>query len=174
MKIEAFILALKEQNIQYLVDVRSIPQSRFHPQFNRLALQQSLEVAGIQYLYWGKELGGRPAGSHYYDEHGKVSYAAIKQTNHYREAVNRLVNAEKMGMRLALMCSEQNPSQCHRSKLIGESLQEMGVELRHICKGNALKTQYEVMCECRCGLSKWDLFGNLQPLTSVKSYPQAM
>jgi uncharacterized protein (DUF488 family) len=174
MQIESFLEALKEQATEYLIDVRSVPQSRFHPQFNRKALEASLSTAGIHYLHWGKELGGRPSGAHYYHADGRVNYEAIQQSSHYTMAIERLVKAEAMKINVALMCSETNPAHCHRSKLIGESLSARGIELRHICKGNPTKSQGEVMCECRGGMPKLDLFGQPFTYSSVKTYPKVL
>jgi hypothetical protein len=44
-----------------------------HPLRSSL-LKQSLATAGFQYLYLGRELGGRPEGDQYYDAKGHVLY----------------------------------------------------------------------------------------------------
>ena len=54
---EAFIALLRSHAIEFLVDVRRWPASRRLPHFNRAALAQSLETAGISYL-WRGDLGG--------------------------------------------------------------------------------------------------------------------
>jgi len=43
-----------------------------------------------------------------------------------------------------LMCSEQKPQECHRSKLIGSTLCARGVEVAHIDETGKLKTQEKV------------------------------
>jgi len=59
---EKFLDLLKEHDIRTLVDVRSWPSSRRLPHFNRPALEQSVAGAGIRYLWFGKELGGKGDG----------------------------------------------------------------------------------------------------------------
>src|SRR5215203_5786874 len=55
---EEFGLILQAHEIQVLVDVRSFPGSRRHPQFNREALAESLAGIGIVYKHEPR-LGGR-------------------------------------------------------------------------------------------------------------------
>ncbi len=49
--IDEFIGLLTAHNVQRLVDVRTIPQSRHNPQFGREQLSASLEPAGIGYTH---------------------------------------------------------------------------------------------------------------------------
>jgi hypothetical protein len=53
----ARLIALLEQHaIATLCDVRSRPYSRYNPQFNREALADSMQAAGIVYRYFGDTL----------------------------------------------------------------------------------------------------------------------
>ena len=56
---EAFLGLLLRHGIEEVVDVRSLPHSRFNPQFNRKALRTALTEAGVGYVFMGAELGGR-------------------------------------------------------------------------------------------------------------------
>src|ERR1700692_4202888 len=75
--IEEFIQLLQAYNIQYLVDIRSQPYSRFSPDFSQKALQQHLKQHNIGYIFMGKELGGRPKDSSAYKEDGKIDYEKL-------------------------------------------------------------------------------------------------
>ncbi|MFL5743227.1 MAG: DUF488 family protein [Niastella sp.] len=55
-----FLTLLKEYGIEYLIDARSIPYSKFHPQFSKDALKTFLEQNGVRYVFMGDEIGGRP------------------------------------------------------------------------------------------------------------------
>src|SRR6184192_1423153 len=55
--IDEFIRLLQAHGVEMLVDVRTMPRSRYNPQFEREALARSLAAAGIDYLHL-KELGG--------------------------------------------------------------------------------------------------------------------
>jgi uncharacterized protein (DUF488 family) len=142
---EDFLHLLKSHGIQYLVDVRSVPKSRFNPQYNQKALQQFLSANGIAYVFMGDTLGGRPQDPACYSTEGKIDYAKVKRQPFFLEGIARLKNAHQKNLVLALMCSEGKPQECHRSRLIGEVLREQQLELKHIDEKGLLKTQEEVM-----------------------------
>ena len=48
-KIEDFIMLLKKYEIKLLVDIRSMPYSRFRPSFNKNVLEQYLVNENIDY-----------------------------------------------------------------------------------------------------------------------------
>jgi len=114
-EIDAFIAALQQQHIEFLLDVRSRPYSRYKPDFSREALEGHLRRAGIRYVFLGDTLGGRPADPTCYD------YAQVEQRAFYHEGLERVARAHEQGRRVALMCSEGKPEACHRSKLISTS-----------------------------------------------------
>lgn len=129
--IEKFLDLLKEHRIEVLVDTRSHPYSRFAPHFNVRELKASLAPACIKYLFLGKELGGRPEGEEFYDEEGRVDYRLVAHTPVFNEGISRLESGLQR-YRIALLCSEEDPSGCHRRLLVGRILAERGVEVRHI------------------------------------------
>ncbi len=69
-----FVELIQGHEVESVADVRSMPFSRFNPQFNRHALERDLREAGIRYLFLGEELGGRPDGDRFYDQEGHVLY----------------------------------------------------------------------------------------------------
>src|SRR4051812_10746798 len=87
--IERFIELLKVHGVTALADVRSMPYSRFNPQFTRKALEQSLREAGIAYVFLGKELGARSEDPSMYDK-GRVSYERLSRTEFFREGIARV------------------------------------------------------------------------------------
>jgi len=68
------------------------------------------------------------------------------------------------------MCSESNPCECHRSKLIGKVLNTDNIIVNHIDENGKVKDQATVINELNKGLSAIDLFGNAINVTSRKSY----
>ena len=143
-KTEDFIALLKQYHISHLADVRSVPLSRFNPQYNRNRLQQSLAENDIAYLFMGDELGGRPKDAFCYDEKGRVGYDRVKETNFFRRGIERLREAYERDLRLAIMCSESKPCECHRSKLIGPVMKTEGITIMHIDEKGVLQTQEDV------------------------------
>jgi len=75
LDLNLFAKLLKNNAIEVLVDVRSNPYSRFAFQFNKDNIQKAIQENGIQYLFLGKELGGRPKdiGLHDLEGHDKIS-----------------------------------------------------------------------------------------------------
>jgi uncharacterized protein (DUF488 family) len=141
--IDAFLGLLAGERIEVVVDVRSYPFSRFAPQFNREELERALAAANLTYLFFGEELGGRPSRPHHYDADGHALYGEMAGEARFRKAIDRLLRGAQT-RRIALMCSEGRPQDCHRRLLVGKVLAERGVTLRHIFPDASLVTEGEV------------------------------
>jgi uncharacterized protein (DUF488 family) len=164
--LEEFIAILHQYQIAYLVDIRSAPYSRYKPEYAKEALAQALHAQGIRYIFLGDALGGRPADPACYVD-GKVDYDRVKTLAVYQQGIERVQAAFRQQQRIALMCSEGKPEQCHRSKLIGVSLDALQIPLAHIDETGALQSQDEVM-QIVTG-AQLSLFGDAG-LTSRKRY----
>ena len=127
---ERIIELLKQHGIEVLVDVRSVPYSRYNPQFNRETFQRTLEAAGIKYAYAGQYLGGRPDDPTCY-EGEQVQYRRIMARSWYQNGIDQLLDLAN-GQRAVIMCSEEDPLHCHRHNLITQTLLERGVTVWHI------------------------------------------
>jgi uncharacterized protein (DUF488 family) len=135
--IEPFIDQLQAHRIEVLADVRSMPYSRRYPHFSREALQKSLIVAGIRYLFLGRELGARRDEPECYVD-GRASYEEIVKLPNFLRGVERLLEGAET-RRIALMCAEQDPLTCHRTILICRVLARHGIQIRHIERGGSLE-----------------------------------
>ncbi len=124
------IKLLRQENIEVLVDVRSSPYSKYAAQFNKEHLIKVLEVSGIKYVFMGDLLGGRPDDKSCYIN-DKPNYDLIRQKDFYQRGLERLMKGIAQ-YRVAIMCSEEDPYKCHRTKLIAKDLHKMGVEILHI------------------------------------------
>ncbi len=169
-KIDDFIAELKSFNIEYLLDIRSKPFSKWNPQFNQSALELELKNRGITYVFVGDTLGGLPEDRSCYDYNGKVVYDLIKEKDFFKEGLKRLTTANEKRIHLAIMCSESKPEECHRSKLIGQELLNKDISLKHIVSAKRVKSQQAVMNEVTRGKGTVDLFGTELDFTSRKSY----
>ncbi|MEZ4866359.1 MAG: DUF488 domain-containing protein [Caldilineaceae bacterium] len=154
--IDDFIAVLQRYQIDYVVDVRTAPYSRYKPDFSKTELSAALREGGIKYLFMGDQLGGRPTDPACYTD-GKVDYAKVKLTDAYRQGIERIGTAFAQQQRIALMCSEGKPEQCHRSKLIGETLTQLAIPLIHIDEADAAQSQEAVIARLTDGqLSLFD------------------
>jgi len=140
---EVFVGLLMAHRIDVVVDTRSAPYSHFAPQFDREILQRGLAESGIRYLFLGRELGGRPKNTDYYDAQGHVLYSRIKSDNAFAAGIQRLERGIA-DFRVALLCGEEDPAHCHRRLLVGRVLAERGHELLHIRADGHLQTEDQV------------------------------
>ena len=164
--LEEFLAALKTNRIEYLIDVRTAPYSKFKQEFSKDLLQYHVERAGIHYLFMGDTLGGQPKDPACHTD-GKVDYDKVRAQPAFQSGIERLRKAFEQQRRAALMCSEGRPEQCHRSKMIGEALAAAGIPVCHIDEDGGLLTQAEVIVRLTKG--QMDLFGQAS-FTSRKRY----
>ena len=141
--LETFAALLRQHEVTALADVRSAPYSRFNPQFNRKALDAALKARGIAYVFLGHALGGRPDDASCYED-GRVRYDRLARTALYREGLDRVVRGAS-DERIALMCAEKEPLDCHRTILVGRSLAERGIAVAHILADGTLEPHGETM-----------------------------
>ena len=159
---EQFLALLRGAGVTAVADVRSAPYSRHQPHFNRDILSADLKAEGIAYVFMGEELGGRPKGAGFYCE-GVADYERMAQAPAFKAGLARVIDGAGRH-RIALMCSEQDPLDCHRCLLVGRSLNKEGVTVRHVLPTGDLKDQSEIEAELlhAAGLDGLDLFASPQ------------
>ncbi|MDE0193727.1 MAG: DUF488 domain-containing protein [Gammaproteobacteria bacterium] len=140
---EAFADLLNQHRVDTLADVRSVPASRFNPQFNRSSLSASLHDVGIGYVFRGGELGGRPQDSACY-ENGRVRYDRMAKTATFRRGL-ALVKADAAHHRVVLVCAEKDPLDCHRTLLVARALATDGVDVLHVLWDGIVETHDQAM-----------------------------
>ena len=141
--IERFLSLLNCHSVEVVADVRSHPYSTYAPVFDHEALEKSLRAAGLQYVYLGKELGGRPRGNAYYDTDGRVLYGKVAESSAFREGLARLEKGLRKSV-VALLCAEEDPAVCHRRLLVTRVLAEREVRVQHIRGDGRLQTEDEL------------------------------
>ena len=119
LPIEVFLSHLKHYRIEKVIDVRSVPRSRWHPQFNREPLRASLEQRRIGYQSL-PTLGGRPA----------LAGQALE------DEIAKLLPPHE---RTCWMCSEGDPHQCHRRSLLEPVILGLGCAVRQILPDGSLE-----------------------------------
>lgn len=137
-----FLAALKKWKVKVLVDVRSHPGSRRFPHFTQANLEKALRMSDVEYAFLGTQLGGRPDDPQAYAPDGVMDYAAWRKSRVFQAGLKR-VRHELTACDVALMCSEEDPLNCHRFLMIGPALVALGIEPLHIRKGGVTETQQE-------------------------------
>lgn len=130
--IEKFIGLLKTFSIEILADLRSSPNSKYVPQFNQGNLKKYLDKVGIQYLFLGNTLGGRPEDKTVLNSQGQIVREFIEERDWYRESILNLEKLIKSGEKIALMCAEENPADCHRGYIVSNTLVDDEFIVKHI------------------------------------------
>lgn len=137
--LDEFLRLLRQAGIEILVDTRTYPASSRHPQYNQRVLAKALDDAGVKYLFLGSHLGGRPKDRAMYDESGKPDYRRIAETKAYQEGISALLELARGDETVGIMCSESDFHECHRYKLIANTLASMDVEVWHILRDGSLE-----------------------------------
>ena len=141
--LEGFVALLLQHGVTALADVRSVPHSRRHPHFSRAALAAALGTRGIDYVFLGRELGGRTRDPALY-EHGRVSYERILRTERFRAGIDRVLRGAARHS-IVLMCAEREPLDCHRTLLVARALDLRGLETLHIHADGRLERHADAM-----------------------------
>jgi uncharacterized protein (DUF488 family) len=146
--LDKLISLLEENGVMTLVDVRTMPASRYQPQFNKANLEQSLPLHMIQYVFAGKYLGGRPSDPTCYknrvlpldgaDYLHEVDYPEVMKRDWFVKGIQRLLELADE-QTAAIMCSEEDPALCHRHHLIALYIlrEYPEVKVQHI-RGNGV------------------------------------
>ena len=137
--IDKFLNLLRSGGLTAIADVRSRPFSGRYPQFNRPELEVALREADLAYAFLGHELGGRPGSKSLYDSDGRVDYNRVRQTAAFQRGVDRLIRGCEE-QRVAMLCSEEDPLECHRGLMIAPAVVERGIAPMHLRGDGSLET----------------------------------
>ena len=156
--LEQFIELLHHHEVTAVADVRWSPNSRHAPQFNEDTLAQILKASGITYISLGRELGTRPDDKACY-ESGRVQYRRLAKTEPFNKGLGRVMQSAAMH-RIALMCAEKEPLDCHRALLVSRELAAKGATVSHILGDGSLEPHAETMARLLqiAGLAENDQF----------------
>ncbi len=133
---ERFLSLLQQASVTAVADVRTVPYSEYLPHFNRDILKPALAFDRIAYVFLGDALGGRPKDKQFLSN-GRADYERMAQSKNFINGLERVLKGAK-DYRIALMCSEHDPLDCHRCLLVGRALHERDVRVRHILSSGSL------------------------------------
>jgi uncharacterized protein (DUF488 family) len=134
--LEEFLALLSRHGITAIADVRSQPYG-WQEHFGRENLSMALKAAGIEYVFLGGELGARRDEAECYED-GQTMYEKIAGLPAFQEGLARLRRGAER-FRLAILCAEKEPLDCHRTILISRHLRTSGLRIRHILADGSLE-----------------------------------
>lgn len=140
---EYFGELLKAYAVTCVVDVRSVPASRYNPQYNQRALADFLKNNDIAYLHFAKEFGARQTDINVLDN-GRVNFEKVRNSPIFKQGVERIRTGVDKGYTIALMCAESDPFDCHRFSMVSVGLKEAAFDVQHIFKDKSVKTNAEL------------------------------
>jgi len=141
-----FIAQLKRYGITAVADVRSVPFSKIFIDYHQHNIQLHLAEAGIRYVYLGDELGPRSKDEDHYDK-GQVNFSKLSKSQLFAKGLQRLSKSYDKGFKVALMCAEKDPANCHRSLLIAYHMQAVGGhdwDIKHINHDGGIEKQEDL------------------------------
>jgi uncharacterized protein (DUF488 family) len=138
-----FVALLRASQVRLVIDVRAIPRSRTHPQFNRESLPETLSGFEIGYEYIA-ELGGRrpqakgvpPDINGFWENQSFHNYADYAMGSGFHSGFAKLLELGR-SRRCAVMCAEAVWWRCHR-RIITDYLLAAGEPVFHILGPDAV------------------------------------
>lgn len=143
IKVEDFINLLKKFHIDYLLDVRSIPYSKYAEQFNREKLDRELTTARINYRFMGTYFGARQKDINLYHKDGYLDFDKVRSSKEFIKRVDSVISGLEKN-NIVLMCTEKDPFDCHRAIMVGRAFDLRGITLNHILHSGTLQSQAEL------------------------------
>jgi uncharacterized protein (DUF488 family) len=126
-------------SVELVVDVRSHPRSARAPHFDRDSLRSSLERVGLEYLWRGDSLGGRPP-QRLKTPAGLPDYDRMLQEETTQQAISELASTAATRT-IALLCSESRPEDCHRFRMLAPAFESEGLAVGHVLPTGDLHLQ---------------------------------
>ena len=136
--VDYFMDLLARHGIDVVADVRSSAIQQVQSPVQQADLGRCTEAIRNQIRLFGKELGARAEDPSCYLD-GRVQYARLAARADFGHAIDRLLVGAK-DHRIALMCSEKEPLECHRTILVSQALIKAGCPVTHILHDGTLET----------------------------------
>lgn len=140
--LDILINTLKERGIDLLIDVRSIPFSKYYVAFDINNLSQELRRNQIDYWNPKDEFGARRPINDM--RNGRVDFEIVKKSPPFLLGVDKVKAAMGEGRTPVLFCAEANPIECHRCILIGKYFADAGYDVLHLMYRRQAKTQADI------------------------------
>ena len=143
-QVDYFINLLKSHDVNYILDVRNTPYSQFAASYNRESIRPVLQSNGIEYAFMGNYFGARPTDSSLYSTNGYLDFEKVANSSRFKKGFDNVAKGVKQGYRIAFMCTEKDPIECHRAILVTNAFYKAGYSVEHIMPDNTIQTQQDI------------------------------
>lgn len=137
LNLDTFLQIMQKYSISAIVDVRTKPYSKYARWTKKKNIENVLPESGIDYIYLGNELGGKPfekMTDFYERERNPLFVVGIQKLIDIAEQKNTVI-----------LCSEANPDRCHRKSIIGKHLTNRGWRVVHIMRDGSNQEQQPML-----------------------------
>lgn len=141
--IQKFISLLKQHNVNFVIDVRSIPYSKYASMYDRENIRNELKSANISYSFMGKYFGARQDDKSLYAKEGYLDFKKVVKWDTFKKGMDNVIRGMETN-RIALMCLEKNPIDCHRALLVANAFYHKGYSVKHILENGEIVTHQEL------------------------------
>ena len=117
-KIDDFVKTLKENGVSVVIDVRSLPYSQFHSDYNKENLD--------------------------FYPNGYLDFEMFARSEVFLSGFEKIKKSMQKGFVIALMCSEKDPIKCHRTILVARAFHNAGYKVIHLLPEGQKITQEEI------------------------------
>ncbi|GMO67697.1 MAG: DUF488 domain-containing protein [Rickettsiales bacterium] len=138
-----FTDVLKSHDISVLIDVRSVPKSKYYIDYDSDLLDKELKKSDIIYRNYATEFGARQVD--FLDDKIKcVNFENFINSKQFKDGIEKVEKIQSKGRNIAFMCAEKDPITCHRSIMVGKGLLDDNFQINHIMTDKTIKTQQEI------------------------------
>lgn len=141
---EKFITIIKEYNLNCVVDIRSIPYSKYNVQYNKEDFSKRLKELGYTYIYMADQFGVKRDDKSSYNSEGYADFDKVRLEKSFRRGIERLKDGCKKGYRIVLLGAVQEPIRCPRAILVGRELEKEGFDVRYIVHEGGTISQRDI------------------------------
>jgi len=139
-----FVDVLKRNGVNALIDVRSNPFSTHFPIYNKEILEHTLKASNIHYRNYASEFGAQQSERCFYSPQGYLDFENFTMSDKYIHGYRRIEDGLMKEYTFALMCSEKDPIDCHRSIMISKTFSDNGYSVLHLLPNNEPMTQLDI------------------------------
>lgn len=142
--INYFLSLLNKYRIDYLLDVRSTPYSKYAVQYNKENISRDLSFANVKYTFMGKYFGARLQNMELYHSEGYLDFEKVRELQDFKKGIENVILGLKQGHRIALMCTEKEPIDCHRAILVARAFELQEIPAKHILANGRILMQQQL------------------------------